>query len=78
MLIDDQVDSSTGTVRLKASFPNASRTLWPAAFVNIHLTVAVRKNALTVPLTAVLQGPNGAFAYLSSVLPVLGSINDLL
>ena len=63
MLIDNQVDSSTGTVRLKASFPNAGRTLWPGAFVNIHLTIAVRKNALTVPLTAVLQGPNGTFAY---------------
>jgi multidrug efflux system membrane fusion protein len=63
MLIDNQVDSSTGTVRLKASFPNAARTLWPGAFVNIHLTIAVRKNALTVPLTAVQQGPNGAFVY---------------
>jgi membrane fusion protein, multidrug efflux system len=64
MLIDNQVDSSTGTVRLKASFPNAGRTLWPGAFVNIHLTIAVRKNAITVPLTAVQQGPNGTFVYL--------------
>jgi membrane fusion protein, multidrug efflux system len=63
MLIDNQVDSSTGTVRLKASFPNAGRTLWPGAFVNIHLTIAVRKNALTVPLTAVQQSPNGGFVY---------------
>jgi membrane fusion protein, multidrug efflux system len=63
MLIDNQVDSSTGTVRLKASFPNPDRTLWPGAFVNIHLTIAVRKNAITVPLTAVQQGPNGAFVY---------------
>lgn len=63
MLIDNQVDNSTGTVRLKASFPNAGQTLWPGAFVNIHLTIAVRKNALTVPLSAVQQGPNGAFAY---------------
>jgi multidrug efflux system membrane fusion protein len=63
MLIDNQVDTATGTVRLKASFPNAGRTLWPGTFVNIHLTVAISHNALTVPLTAVLQGPNGAFAY---------------
>lgn len=63
MLIDNQVDSATGTVRLKASFPNANRTLWPGVFVNIHLTVAVRHNALTVPLPAVRQGPNGAFVY---------------
>nr|QIG99459.1 efflux RND transporter periplasmic adaptor subunit [Bradyrhizobium sp. 6(2017)] len=63
ILIDNQVDSSTGTVRLKASFPNAGKTLWPGTFVNVHLTVAISHNALTVPLTAVLQGPNGAFAY---------------
>lgn len=63
MLIDNQVDSSTGTVRLKASFPNAMRTLWPGVFVNIHLTVAVQHNALTVPLSAVQQGPNGQFVY---------------
>jgi multidrug efflux system membrane fusion protein len=64
MLIDNQIESSTGTVRLKASFPNADRKLWPGAFVNIHLTIAVKPNALTVPLTAVLQGPNGPFVYL--------------
>lgn len=63
MLIDNQVDTSTGTVRLKASFPNAQKNLWPGSFVNIHLTIAVRHNAVTVPLTAVSQGPNGPFAY---------------
>jgi membrane fusion protein, multidrug efflux system len=63
MLIDNQVDSSTGTVQLKASFPNAKKTLWPGSFVNIHLTIAIRHDALTVPLTAVQQGPNGAFVY---------------
>jgi multidrug efflux system membrane fusion protein len=64
MLIDNQVDASTGTVRLKASFPNAQKKLWPGSFVNIHLTVAIRHHAVTVPLTAVLQGPNGPFVYL--------------
>jgi membrane fusion protein, multidrug efflux system len=64
MLIDNQVDSSTGTVRLKASFPNAKKNLWPGSFVNIHLTIAIRHDALTVPLTAVQQGPNGAFVYI--------------
>ena len=63
MLIDNQVDSSTGTVRLKASFPNAKKNLWPGSFVNVHLTIAVSHNALTVPLSAVQQGPNGAFVY---------------
>jgi multidrug efflux system membrane fusion protein len=63
MLIDNQVDPSTGTVRLKASFPNEKKDLWPGSFVNIHLTIAIRHDAVTVPLTAVLQGPSGAFVY---------------
>ena len=63
MLINNQVDSTTGTVQLKASFPNAGNTLWPGTFVNVHLTIAVRHDALTVPLTAVRQGPDGSFAY---------------
>jgi multidrug efflux system membrane fusion protein len=63
MLIDNQVDASTGTVRLKASFPNDKKDLWPGAFVNIHLTIAIRHDAVTVPLKAVLQGPGGAYVY---------------
>ncbi|UGA42353.1 efflux RND transporter periplasmic adaptor subunit [Bradyrhizobium quebecense] len=63
MLINNQVDSTTGTVQLKASFPNAGNTLWPGTFVNVHLTIAIRHDALTVPLTAVRQGPDGSFAY---------------
>lgn len=63
MLIDNQVDASTGTVRLKASFPNEKKNLWPGSFVNIHLTVALRHDAVTVPLTAVQQGPSGTFVY---------------
>jgi membrane fusion protein, multidrug efflux system len=64
MLIDNQVDASTGTVRLKASFPNEKKNLWPGSFVNIHLTIAIRHDALTVPLRAVQQGPSGAFVYI--------------
>ncbi|MES5488816.1 efflux RND transporter periplasmic adaptor subunit [Bradyrhizobium sp. INPA03-11B] len=75
MLINNQVDSSTGTVQLKASFPNAGNTLWPGTFVNVHLTVAVRHNALTVPLTAVRQGPDGAFAYVVGANDVVGIRN---
>jgi multidrug efflux system membrane fusion protein len=64
MLIDNQVDASTGSVQLKASFPNENKNLWPGSFVNIHLTTAIRHDAVTVPLTAVLQGPSGAFVYI--------------
>jgi multidrug efflux system membrane fusion protein len=63
MLIDNQVDASTGTVQLKASFPNDKKNLWPGSFVNIHLTIAIRHDAVTVPLTAVQQGPSGTFVY---------------
>jgi multidrug efflux system membrane fusion protein len=63
LLIDNQVDSSTGTVQLKASFPNGKKNLWPGMFVNVHLTIAVRHNALTVPFAAIQQGPNGMFVY---------------
>jgi multidrug efflux system membrane fusion protein len=63
MLIDNHVDASTGTVQLKASFPNEKKNLWPGSFVNIHLTIAIRHDAVTVPLTAVQQGPSGAFVY---------------
>jgi membrane fusion protein, multidrug efflux system len=63
MLIDNQVDASTRTVQLKASFPNEKKNLWPGTFVNVHLTIAVRHDAVTVPLTALQQGPNGAFVY---------------
>lgn len=75
MLIDNQVDASTGTVRLKASFPNASKALWPGTFVNIHLTVAVRRNALTVPLAAVQQGPDGTFVYVVAANNVVSTRN---
>ncbi|TDM99796.1 efflux transporter periplasmic adaptor subunit, partial [Lactobacillus crispatus] len=59
----NQVDAATGTVQLKATFPNAQRKLWPGAFVNIHLAVAVRHDALTVPLAAVQRGPDGSYIY---------------
>ena len=75
MLINNQVDSTSGTVQLKASFPNAGNTLWPGTFVNVHLTIAVRHNALTVPLTAVRQGPDGAFAYVVGANNVVGIRN---
>ncbi|PDT72367.1 efflux RND transporter periplasmic adaptor subunit [Bradyrhizobium sp. C9] len=75
MLINNQVDSTSGTVQLKASFPNAGNTLWPGSFVNVHLTIAVRHDALTVPLTAVRQGPDGSFAYVVGANSVVGIRN---
>lgn len=62
-LINNQVDTTTGTVQLKATFDNDDERLWPGEFVNTRVIVSVRKNALTVPATTIMQGPNGAYAY---------------
>jgi membrane fusion protein, multidrug efflux system len=60
---DNHVDQSTGTVQMKARFPNTDRHLWPGQFVNVRLTVQTLQNAVTVPATAVNQGPNGPFVF---------------
>jgi multidrug efflux system membrane fusion protein len=60
---DNHVDPNTGTVQMKAKFPNTDRKLWPGQFVNVRLTVQTLQNAVTVPATAVNQGPNGPFVF---------------
>jgi len=62
-LIDNRVDPASGTVRLKAIFPNASQRLWPGQFVDIRVVTQVLHNVLTTPSSAISQGPKGAFAY---------------
>jgi membrane fusion protein, multidrug efflux system len=61
---DNHVDQTTGTVAMKARFPNPSRQLWPGQFVNVNLTLQTLAKATTVPAAAINQGPKGAFAYL--------------
>ncbi|WP_022722742.1 efflux RND transporter periplasmic adaptor subunit [Rhodopseudomonas sp. B29] len=61
--IDNQVDQTTGTVKLKAEFPNAKFQLWPGQFVNVRLKVDTLKDAVTVPSSAVQRGPAGTFSY---------------
>ena len=63
LLINNQADPATGTVQLKALFPNLQRRLWPGTFVNVELTTSVAKAALTVPADAVQHGPQGTFIY---------------
>lgn len=62
-LVDNQIDQTTGTVRLKATFENAQNKLWPGQFINVRVLTDVVKQALTIPFSAVQRGPNGAFAY---------------
>lgn len=63
VVADNHVDQTTGTVQLKARFPNDGRQLWPGQFVNIKVTLETLHDALTVPSAAVNQGPNGAYVY---------------
>jgi multidrug efflux system membrane fusion protein len=62
-LIDNQIDQSTGTIKLKATFPNPTNTLWPGEFVTTRLLLATRKGGLTVPAQTVQRGPNGTFVW---------------
>ena len=62
-LIDNEIDQTTGTAKLKATFSNKRNTLWPGQFVNARVLVRTEKNALTVPTSAVQLGPNGPFTY---------------
>jgi multidrug efflux system membrane fusion protein len=62
-LIDNQIDQTTGTIRLKATFPNARNTLWPGEFVNARVLEKTEHNALIIPSAALQRGPNGTFAY---------------
>jgi multidrug efflux system membrane fusion protein len=62
-VLDNEVDPTTGTIKLKATFPNADLKLWPGGFVGVRLKVATERNALVVPPAAVQRGPAGAYVY---------------
>jgi len=62
-VVDNQVDQTTGTVKLKAEFPNANLQLWPGQFVNVRLTVDTLPQVTVVPTGAVQRGPDGTFVY---------------
>jgi multidrug efflux system membrane fusion protein len=63
LLVDNQIDQTTGTIRLKATFPNPHNALWPGQFVNARLLLQTEHNVLTVPSAAIERGPNGLFTY---------------
>ena len=62
-LIDNQIDQTTGSIKLKASFPNEKRTLWPGQFINIRLRVGEVHDGLTVASRVIQRGPKGFFAF---------------
>lgn len=61
--IDNQIDSTTGTIRLKAEFPNGDEKLWPGQFVSVRVTVETLADGRVVPASAIRRGPNGTFVY---------------
>jgi multidrug efflux system membrane fusion protein len=61
--IDNQIDQTTGTAKLKAVFDNKDNQLWPNQFVNANLLLETRKNSTVLPTAAILRGPQGAFVY---------------
>jgi len=64
-VVNNQVDQTTGTVQLKAEFPNPKLQLWPGQFVNVRLLIDTLHQVVVVPTAAVQRGPNGAFVYLT-------------
>jgi len=63
-LIDNEIDQTTGTIRVKAILPNKQRRLWPGEFVNVRVQTQLQRQALTIPPSALERGPDGLFAYL--------------
>jgi membrane fusion protein, multidrug efflux system len=61
--IDNQANTTSGTITLKAIFANADRKLWPGMFVNVRVVTQIQHNGLTVPLDAVQQGPQGQYVF---------------
>jgi multidrug efflux system membrane fusion protein len=62
-VVDNQVDQTTGTIKLKAEFPNREFQLWPGQFVNVRLLINTLEQVAVVPTAAVQRGPNGTFVY---------------
>ena len=62
-VLDNQINQTTATLRLKALVPNPTRVLWPNAFVKARMLVEIRKDAIVVPLVAIQRGPQGTYVY---------------
>ena len=62
-VLDNQVDATTGTIKLKAAFPNPQRKLWPGGFVSVRLQSDIAKGAIVVPPAAIQRGPRGSYVF---------------
>jgi multidrug efflux system membrane fusion protein len=63
-VVDNQVDPTTGTVKLKAEFPNTDLQLWPGQFVNVRMLIDTRQQVVVVPTASVQRGPDGPFVFM--------------
>jgi multidrug efflux system membrane fusion protein len=63
LLVNNEINQTTGTIQLKATFPNKDHALWPGQFIDAQLLVETRHNAVTVSSAAVQLGPQGVYAY---------------
>jgi membrane fusion protein, multidrug efflux system len=64
LLVDNIIDQATATIRLKAMFPNEDDRLWPGEFVNAHVLLETRTNAVVVPSATIQRGPDGLFVWI--------------
>lgn len=62
-VVDNEIDQTTGTIKLKATFPNNDLKLWPGKFVNARLVLSTQRNATVIPSSVVQRGPQGTYAY---------------
>ncbi len=84
-VVDNQVDQTTGTIKMKAEFPNAALQLWPGQFVNVRVLANTLRQVVVIPTPAIQRGPTGAYVFVASAdnrvaqRPVtLGQQNDAL
>ena len=66
LVIDNQIDQTTGTYKIKGTFPNEQNRLWPGQFVNVKLKLKILQNAMVVPSVAVQEGASGSYVYLAT------------
>ncbi|MGX7873923.1 efflux RND transporter periplasmic adaptor subunit [Mesorhizobium sp. ORM6] len=62
-VVDNQINNATATIRVRAVFDNADDLLWPGQFVNVRVQVELRRGVVTVPVTAIVRGPDGTYAF---------------
>jgi multidrug efflux system membrane fusion protein len=63
-VVDNQINNATATIRIRAVFDNADDRLWPGQFVNVRVQVELQRGVTTVPVTAIVRGPDGTYAFI--------------